>query len=196
MPTTDALGVAVALDDDDMAQILSAEDVTTPDISAGDLENLDSGLKVYSVEAGGVLRKIAGIVGFDANLAKIGLIQETMKYTVRSNPSRPGVEQVYGVSVRLLVAATDWKSDVKVTVPSVAASGELGFRTARVKIQIRGYDGDVGNLLPAPSALDVTSYTRYIVAYEKIQKKVISDERHHQPVLLEERVAGSTDEDG
>ena len=167
---------------------LAREAVEEVGVSPKDLPSTDIETHIYDERAKGVLDRIAGIVGLESSITKLGIIHEASRYkSVRDEEHPRRKEKRYGVSVRLLVAATDWEFKGKLTIPVVAASAELGYRSANIAIQVRGYVGSLGDKLPSPTTLNVESYAEYITSFKAIQDQVFKDEENQRPVLLEER---------
>lgn len=178
----------IAFSDDDAQDIEQRFPVPRPKGGKDDLKlgALDIEAKVYDKRAQTALQRIAGIVGLSVNVSRVGIVQSAMRYAVVTDPAHPHrPEQKWGVAARLVVAATEIKFKGDVTIPVVAASAELGLANAQIGIHVRGYTGDLADLMPAPSSLDVETYAEYIAAFKKIQAKVFGDEAHQDPMLLE-----------
>src|SRR5262249_21799316 len=80
-----------------------------------------------------------------------------------------------GVAVRIFAATTDWQAGIQLTLPNLAADAQLYARDARVALEVVGYSGPLGSLLPAPERLDVESLVAYLVAFQNVQASVFSE---------------------
>jgi hypothetical protein len=157
----------------------------------------------YSHEAGGSLNIFAGLfgIGAKAKRAKAGAVHEAKAFTTARTDT--GRECEWGVAVRLMVACTEWEAKIDLSIPSLAAAAEIGAQLeiktgdARIGIEVAGYAGPLGSLLPAPRALDVTTAADYLVAFQKIQAKVFDEASlaFLSPVVLSADLPANADDD-
>ncbi|WP_171177759.1 hypothetical protein [Ruegeria sp. HKCCD8929] len=143
----------------------------------------------YTREASGKMSWFAGLLKGDAEGKSVGVVQEAKMYTVREIE---GQRVEIGVAVQLKIEATTFKSSVQVTVPNIAAEAQLGLSRAQMEISVRGYCGMLGEMLPAPSGVNLASYAHYIEAFAKLQKLVFgpSGQAHFSPVVLGRVIRG------
>lgn len=59
-----------------------------------------------------------------------------------------------------------------VSLPFLAAKGQTESNSARIGIEILGYNGPLGDILPAPSRLDVETCQEYVASFRKLQRLV------------------------
>lgn len=111
-------------------------------------------------------------------------MQEAKSFAVVETENGPDIEM--GVAVRLQVEASSFSSYVQVSIPNIAAEAQLGLSRAEMEISVRGFSMPLGDLLPAPKAVDLTSYTEYVEAFGKVQAFVFSqaNRQYLSPVLL------------
>jgi len=115
---------------------------------------------------------LGGLFGGSGKHAKAGAIHEAKRWSVVEHN---GVTQQVGVAVRLAAATSDWEGNFDLTLPNIAASASLEHKDARVGMDVVGYNGPLGSMLPAPKQLDVTTLADYLTAFDKIQSMVFGD---------------------
>jgi hypothetical protein len=156
-------------------------------VQAEDLDEAHIGVRIYEEDAKVNLSKIAAIVGIEGSDARKGLVQEASRSKTVSGAD--GSVESWGISVRLAVATNKWDVKASLTIPAIAAAVELGMATASAAIDVRGYKGDLSDLLPKPTSLDVTTYASYIHAFGLIQQKIFADVANQVPELLTRQAA-------
>lgn len=131
---------------------------------------------VYSSEVAAKLGLFAGLFGGSAKRAKVGATYEAKRYTYESTAEDTSVQ--VGVAVRLAVATTEWDVDFELSVPNIAAAAQLNMKVgdARIGIDVVGYSGPLGDVLPTPRQLDVRSLADYLTAFAEIQHQVFGIE--------------------
>lgn len=137
----------------------------------------------YTRDSAGKASFFASLFRAEAKNKQVGVIQEAKSFTV----VRVGDQDVeMGVAVRLRVEASSFASDVQVSIPNIAAEAQLNLSRAEMEISVRGYSAPLGDLLPVPTAVDVTSYAAYLDAFSAIQARIFSSEgqAHFFPVAL------------
>jgi hypothetical protein len=151
---------------------------------------------VYSSEVAAKLSILAGLFGGSGKRAKAGATHEAKRYRVELTDA--GREVQVGVAVRLAVATTEWEVDAELSVPNIAAAAQLNARVgdAKIGIDVVGFSGPLGEMLPAPRQLDVTTLADYLAAFTAIQHRVFGREglAFLTPTALsyEDREAGGT----
>ncbi|MGH1412058.1 MAG: hypothetical protein ACRBB0_01100 [Pelagimonas sp.] len=135
-------------------------------------------------------RDVEGKVNFFSSLFKaeakgkqVGVVQEAKAFFVKREN---GVDIEWGVAVRLQVDASEFSAETHVSIPNIAAEAQLGMSQAQMEISVRGFSGFLGDLLPAPDTVNLTSYAAYMEAFQKIQKHVFSEDNadYLMPVVL------------
>jgi hypothetical protein len=137
------------------------------------LENWTVRAQVYTTEVAAKLGLLAGLFGFSGKRATAGAMHEAKRFRLERTPESDRSVEV-GVAVRLIVATTEWNVDAEITVPNLAAAAQLNWDVgdARIGIEVAGYSGPLGALLPAPRQLDVSTLVDYVSAFHKIQAQV------------------------
>jgi len=127
---------------------------------------------VYSNEIAANLGIFAGLFGGSGKRAKAGATHEAKRYRVEQTES--GHEVQIGVGVRLAVATTEWNLKIDLSVPNIAAAAQLNMEVgdAKIGIDVVGYAGPLGGMLPAPRQLDVATLADYLKAFSAIQRQV------------------------
>lgn len=128
---------------------------------------------VYKDEEAAKLSLLGGLFHGSGKNVGAGAIHEGKRYVVRKDDKDQRVE--IGVAVRLVAATTEWSGEAELTLPNIAASASLLRREARVAVDVVGYAGPLGNLLPSPKNLDVTTCAEYLAAFANIQSQVFSE---------------------
>lgn len=129
----------------------------------------------------------ARLFGAKAKGKRVGVFQEAKSFTVLLDEDRKEYE--VGVAVRMEINADKFDLDAQITIPNIAAEAQLGNSKAEMEINVLGYFGPLGEILPAPRAVDVTSFAEYLESFRKIQELVFSAEgmQFHHPIPLGER---------
>jgi hypothetical protein len=111
-------------------------------------------------------------------------VHEAKRFTRISTSVGRAVE--YGVAVRILAAADEISGNVQLTLPNLAADAQLAKRDARIALQVVGYSGALGEMLPSPRRLDVESLATYLESFGRIQQEVFGAQglRFLTPTLL------------
>lgn len=141
--------------------------------AAAMLEHWTVRAQVYSTEIASKLSILAGLFGLSGKRASAGAMHEAKRFRIERTPDTSRPVEV-GVAVRLIVATTEWKVDAEISVPNLAAAAQLNWDVgdARIGIEVTGYSGPLGDLLPAPRQLDVSTLVDYIAAFHSIQAQV------------------------
>ena len=137
------------------------------------LENWTVQAHAYSTDATGKVGLLGRLFSGETRVANAGVVHEAKRFTVQRTSQGRFTE--FGVSVRILAATTDWDSKLQLTLPNLAADAQLNHRDARVAIEVVGYSGPLGSLLPAPERLDVKSLAVYLDAFISIQAIVFGE---------------------
>ncbi|MEM8970799.1 MAG: alpha/beta hydrolase [Pseudomonadota bacterium] len=92
-----------------------------------------------------------------------------------------------GVAVRMIAAATASESMPEFTMQNLAAAAQLGKRDARAAIQVIGYSGNLGHLLPPPVSLNLDTYFELKQSFEELQREVFQpgSEVNYHPQIIE-----------
>jgi hypothetical protein len=123
----------------------------------------------------------------DSSLKSRVIVREIRNYTERETAA--GTE-IWGVSIRLMVAVQSAKLESKLTLPIVTAQAQLGLLEAHAHLSVRGFtDSGVFELGPGFEDLDVESYGKYTEASDKIRSYIGSHWASVAPVLLAKRLA-------
>lgn len=127
---------------------------------------------VYTSEVAARIGILAGLFGGSGKVVKAGAMDEAKRFRVETTESGRYCE--VGVAVRLAAAATEWEAQIDLSVPNIAAAAQLGMKTgdAQIGIEVSGYSGALGDLLPAPRQLDVSTLSDYLAAFRAIQAQV------------------------
>jgi hypothetical protein len=130
---------------------------------------------VYSSQQAGNVGFLAGLFGGSGKRVAAGAMDEAKRYRVETTDAGRRVE--VGVAVRLQAATTEWDARLDISLPNIAAAAQLqaGSGDARVTIDVLGYTGPLGDLLPAPKQLDVTTLAEYLAAFARIQALVFGE---------------------
>lgn len=160
-----------------------AEDEPAQAVTAPKLNQHLISCTAFTRDAKGEASFFSALFKQEAKLKQVGVVQEAKAFTVREVN---GVETEVGVAVRLQVEASEFSSDTHVSIPNIAAEAQLGMSRAQMEISVRGFAGPLGDLLPAPESVNLTSYAQYLEAFQKIQKHVFSKESQGEvtPVVL------------
>lgn len=129
---------------------------------------------IYSEEIAGSVSILGALFGGSGKRAKVGAVHEAKRFRIDRTPD--GREVEIGVAVRLAVAVTEWDTKFEVSLPNIAASAQLNGFDGRIGIEVVGYAGPLGDLLPAPRELSVTTCADYLQAFSKIQAQVFGAE--------------------
>ena len=163
-------------DDADLDELEELPFTRTPAVRAPVLERWSVQAHVYSSEVAAKLSILAGLFGGSGKRAKAGATHEAKRYRVELTDAQREVQ--IGVAVRLAVATTEWEVDAELSVPNIAAAAQLNAKVgdAKIGIDVVGYSGPVGDMLPAPRQLDVTTLADYLAAFNTIQRRVFGSD--------------------
>jgi hypothetical protein len=177
-PLGDLDGIEDELFADDELDDFPDRPVVGPRIRMGEsesakLEYWTVRAQVYTTEVAAKLGVLAGLFGLSGKRATAGAMHEAKRFR-RERIPESGRSCEVGVAVRLIVATTEWKVDAEITVPNLAAAAQLNWDVgdARIGIEVAGYSGPLGALLPAPRQLDVSTLVDYVSAFHEIQAQV------------------------
>jgi hypothetical protein len=137
------------------------------------LENWTVQADAYTTDVAGKVSLLGRLFSGEIRVANAGVVHEAKRFTVQRTSQDRFTE--FGVSVRIIAATTDWDSKLQLTLPNLAADAQLNRRDARVAIEVVGYSGPLGSLLPAPERLDVESFAVYLHAFNSIQAAVFGE---------------------
>ncbi|EPX86967.1 hypothetical protein [Salipiger mucosus] len=137
----------------------------------------------YTRDQSGKTSFFSSLFKADAKAQQVGVIQEAKTFAVVEHD---GEEIEMGVAARVHVVASSFSADVQVTIPNIAAEAQLRASRAEMEISVRGFGAPLGELLPVPRAVDVTSYAEYLGAFAKIQRHIFSEagRQNYAPVAL------------
>jgi hypothetical protein len=138
----------------------------------------------YSNEVAAKVGILGRLFGGEATVVAAGVIHEAKRFTrLRTGEGR---ETEFGVAVRIFAAAINWDAALQLTLPTLAADAQLHARDARIAMEVIGYSGPLGSLLPAPRQLDVSSLADYLGAFQAIQAEVFGEKglRFLAPTVL------------
>ena len=92
----------------------------------------------------------------------------------------------YGVAARLIVAVESANAKASLTIPVLAAEGQVGQSRARVSLRVTGYGGNkLAELLPTDIlTLNVDTYSTLTTSMNQIVTLIGSDEQNIDPQLL------------
>src|SRR5262249_3340233 len=127
----------------------------------------------YSTDVAGKVGLLGRLFGGEAKTARAGVVHEAKRFTIQRTEQDRITE--CGVAVRILAATTDWEAKVQLTLPNLAADAQLNGGDARVAIDVVGYSGPLGGLLPGPERLNVESLAAYLEAFHAVQAGVFSE---------------------
>ena len=117
----------------------------------------------YTVDAAAKVSLLGRLFGGEAKAALAGVVHEAKRFTVQT--TEQGRHTEFGVAVRIYAATKDWDTKLQLTLPNLAADAQLNARDSRVAIDVVGYSGALGALLPSPERLDVESLAAYLAAF-------------------------------
>lgn len=117
-------------------------------------------------------------------VVKAGVIQEAKFY--RIDQTDGGHEVQVGVAVRLAVATSNFSVTAELSIPNLTASAQLGLSDTRVGIYVVGSRIPIGDILPAPTDINVENYSLYIESFKEIQNRVFSpeNEKYFTPSII------------
>jgi hypothetical protein len=173
----DAPGSGVTIDELDELDELEDLDLAPPAGRPGrneapKLDHWTVRAHVYTSEVAARIGILAGLFGGSGKVVKAGAMDEAKRFYLETTESGRHIE--VGVAVRLAVAATEWEAQIDLSLPNIAAAAQLGMKTgdAQIGIEVAGYSGALGDLLPAPRQLDVATLSDYLSAFHAIQAQV------------------------
>ena len=157
--------------------LLTTEDWTrlTPevDFEVPRLENWAVQANGYSTEVATKVGVLGRLFGGDVKRVRAGVMHEAKRFTVRKTGD--DTEFIIGVAVRIFAATTEWKANLQLTLPNLAADAQLNTSDARIGVEVVGYTGPLGTLLPSPQQLNVESFAVYLRAFNSIQEAVFGE---------------------
>ncbi len=127
----------------------------------------------YSTDVAGKISLLGRLFAGETKVARAGVVHEAKRFTKKSTGQNRSCE--FGVSVRIFAATTGWNTKLQLTLPNLAADAQLNARDARVAIDVIGYSGSLGSLLPAPERLNVESLAVYLDAFRAVQEVVFGE---------------------
>jgi hypothetical protein len=127
----------------------------------------------YTAGGTGKVSLFGRLFGGHADMVKAGVVHEAKRFTLVRDTY--GNQAELGVAVRIVAGTSEWQASVQLTLPNVAADAQLHSRDARVSMEVVGYAGALGALLPAPQRLDVSSLAEYLSAFRSIQAEVFGE---------------------
>ena len=99
----------------------------------------------------------------------------------------------FGISLRVLVQVQSVQAELDLTLPTIAASVQLGRAQASAQLIVRGYNSaTLGKLLPPWQSFNVDSYSQYMSAVTAIQQEIMANDGSVVPQLLATTVAAPT----
>jgi hypothetical protein len=130
---------------------------------------------VYTKEMAAKIGILAGLFGISGTRVSAGVVHEAKRYRKDTTDETTVVE--VGVAVRLIAATTEWDVQADISIPNIAAAVNLNAKIgdARIGIEVTGYSGPLGDILPAPSKLDVSTLVDYVAAFNRIQRTVFGE---------------------
>lgn len=143
-----------------------------PDGNPVELNKFQLRTHVFRKLADAELSFFGRIFGGSIKGASVGIIQEAKVFC---DVKYKGLNVEYGVSVRVNVAASEIQADMDLNFPNLAAAAQLGATEARMEMSVWGFSGPLGEVLPAPTELDLMSYVAYVDAFAKTQQLVLGE---------------------
>ena len=137
------------------------------------LENWTVEAHAYSMEVAGKIGLLSKLFGGDVKTVQAGVIHEAKRFTRKPTPD--GREVEVGVAVRMVAGTTAWDSTLQLSLAMLAADAQLHTRDARISMEVVGFSGPLGGILPAPRQLDVTALGAYLEAFRGLQSEVFGD---------------------
>jgi hypothetical protein len=127
---------------------------------------------VYTQEFAAKVSLLAGLFGASGKRVGAGAMQEAKRFSIVT--TKEGKQAEFGVAIRLIAATTEWGLDVDASIPNIAAAFQIRAQAgdARIGIDVSGYSGPLGALLPSPRQIDVSTLADYLAAFELIQAQV------------------------
>lgn len=84
-----------------------------------------------------------------------------------------GKQTRVGVIIQLAAAATDFNATVDLSLPVIAASGELKMSRARIAIFLAGYVGKIEENMSIAD-FNVENYGKFMETYEKLKMRILN----------------------
>lgn len=155
-----------------------------PGSSAVVLERWSVAAHAYSEDIAAKMSLLFGLFSIGADRVRAGIVHEAKRFTLRKGPD--GREYELGVAVRLSVATISEGLEGELTLPDLTANAQLNRAEARVGLSVVGYNGALGDLLPAPSKLDVDTCIKYVDSFSRLQALVFGEKGapHVVPTML------------
>jgi len=140
--------------------------------------------------------KAAAHLGFPITTLSGAIRQDLLIFgTSRWTDVDSGDGHVYrfGISLRVLVQVQSLEAELDLSLPTIAASVQLGRAQASAQLVVRGYNSSsLGKLLPPWQSFTVDSYSQYMSAISAIQQQIMDDDGSIVPQLLATTVAAPT----
>jgi hypothetical protein len=164
-----------ALPDMDIADVIELGDPSSDTVEVPKLDRWAVEAHVYKTEVSANIGILAGLFKGSGKHVSAGAMNEAKRYRLGKTEENRPVE--IGVAVRLVAATTEWDASFDLSVPNIAAVAQLKLShgDARVGIDVVGYSGPLGTLLPAPKNLDVSTLADYLAAFTAIQAQVFGE---------------------
>jgi hypothetical protein len=130
---------------------------------------------VYTKDVAADIKILAGLFSIKGTHVSAGVVHEAKRFRIET--AEQGTTCEIGIAVRLVAATTEWEVEADISIPNIAAAVNLNAKVgdARIGIEVTGYSGPLGDMLPAPSKLDVSTLVDYVSAFNTIQRQVFSE---------------------
>ncbi|MEZ5944391.1 MAG: hypothetical protein R3C18_23635 [Planctomycetaceae bacterium] len=153
-------------------------------VSPSQLDHWDVQTHQYRDDVAGSIGIFGALFSGKGKTVNAGVIQEAKRFCIRKTKEGRRVE--FGVSVRLSVASHLASAEFSLSIPNIAASAQLESGDARIGLTVLGFNGPIGDMLPAPDDLNVTNYAKFTEAFQKIQAHVLgtAGENYLAPTFL------------
>ncbi|WP_299602561.1 hypothetical protein [uncultured Tateyamaria sp.] len=128
---------------------------------------------------------LAGIFGARASQSFASVVHEVRRYN--KIKSTTGETINVGVAVRMIAATSELNLGFELTIPNLAAAGQLNNTEAFAAINVVGFNFSLGDLLVEPGNLDVESFVELEQSFSRLQKFIFSTdaEQHYAPMAIE-----------
>ena len=146
-----------------------------PSIEAPKLDRWEVRAHVYTRDYAAKASILTSLFSGSGKKAGAGAVHEAKRYVVRQNTETGKLEH-YGVAVRIVAATEEFDVEATLSLPNIAANASLNNKDACVMIDVLGYAGPLGQLLPTPKQLDVSTCAEYLSAFANIQAQVFGIE--------------------
>lgn len=128
---------------------------------------------------------LAGIFGARAEQSYASVIHEVRRYNKIEDTD--GKTKNVGVAVRMIAATSELDTGFELTIPNLAAAGQLNNMEAFAAINVVGFNFSLGDLLVEPGNLDVESFVEFEKSFSRLQSFIFSAdaEKHYTPMTIE-----------